>query len=233
MGMEKSREVRGRRSGEDAAASRRGLLPTAHCSQPTAHRSRESTMNTTHNNPQAEFRKPNSRFFPIHAWAIAAMSRAKSLVAPTTMNASSCLWPTSDEAWRRKWAATYVAKNVISRQKSGRQKSRDRSRSAAITPHRQPRASATGSPSATCGIAGKKLLKRQDRPRSHAAVSADSRFQQNRRSAASGRDQAASIRDLASKIEHPVSRSEHHASNTRNSRLKTRASRLPPTAPDQ
>jgi hypothetical protein len=39
------------------------------------------------------------------------------------MNASSCLWPTSDEAWRRKWAATYVAKNVISRHKSTRHKS--------------------------------------------------------------------------------------------------------------
>jgi hypothetical protein len=67
-------------------------------------------MATTHNNPQAEFRKPKLRFVPMHAGALVRRTRAKSLVTSMNMNVSSCLWPTSDEAWRRKWAATYVAK---------------------------------------------------------------------------------------------------------------------------
>jgi hypothetical protein len=82
----------------------------------------ERPMTTTHYNPRAEFRKPKSRFFPIHAWATAGESGTKSRVTPTNMNASSFPWPTSDEARGRKWAATYVAKNVISRHKSGRHK---------------------------------------------------------------------------------------------------------------
>jgi hypothetical protein len=80
-------------------------------------------MATTHNNPQAEFRKPKLRFVPIHAGALVRRTRAKSLVTSTNMNASSCLWPTSDQACGRKGAATYVAKNVISRHKSTRHKS--------------------------------------------------------------------------------------------------------------
>jgi hypothetical protein len=179
-------------------------------------------MATTHNNPQAEFRNPKSRFVPIHARALVRKSRTKSLVAPTNMDASSCLWPTSDEACGRKWAATYVAKNVISRQKSGRHKSRSGAR-------RQP--DLIG---ALSGIA-KKLLKTPRPPTfsrgglSRLVVSAES-FQ---RQATAIKQRVSRIKDPPSRIKHRVSSIKDRASCLQHSQLAPRNSRLALNAPDR
>jgi hypothetical protein len=80
-------------------------------------------MTTTHNNPLLDFRKPNSRFVPIHAAAGAGRRTRKNEVTSRNVNTSPCAQTTSADSLRRNRERTYVAKNVISRQKSSRHKS--------------------------------------------------------------------------------------------------------------